>query len=265
MSFTRHLIIGSALLLIGLFVTGAQLFLHAGSTPAVNLAVNLPLAAGEILDPEAAVAAVTPDRGSFITAMKQALSERITLSVAAVDESAVELENNKPTADNEGASTSTKRTVFWCDATVLEAQFAAAWPSRVSVLEREGARVVVNDDAVPAPAAGTVTAPLTLMQFALVPPLRSEPACLTSGYVGVTADGRLIHNNDVILYQTYGANTLVGYAFDGNPIYGSVDGSSLDSCGGQKTANGYQYNLRSGENFILGCFMSEPQQSVLAG
>ena len=267
MRATRNVVIAFVFLFIGLFFTSAHMFINAGSTPAMNLSANLALSEGTEGVAPTAVANEKPSRDSFIAMMKQELNRRIDKIVVPGPTETVEVNDDD---DDENSATNTEekmREIKWCDATVLEAQFAAAWPSGVEVVEREGARLVVTNAEPIVSASGTVPSlPTTLMQFPVRPAPRSEPACLTNGYVGVTEDGRLIHNNDVILYQAYGPDVMIGYAFDGNPIYGAVsDGSVLDSCGGLKTATGYRYNLRSDENFILSCFMSQPQHVQLGG
>ncbi len=264
MRWTRNVIIAFVLLFIGLFFTSAQMYLHAGSTPAMNLSANVAVSEGAGVVPETAIIPQKEGRDSFVAMMKKELARRVDTIV--VPEPVVAETDQEKNDQEDLNNDATNREIIWCDATVLEAQLAANWPKEVSVVEREGARVVVEQKPAIQTASGTVAQPpVTLLQFPVRPVLRTEPSCLTSGYIGVTKDGRLIHNNDVILYKGYAATTLVGYAFDGNPIYGPAENTELDTCGGQTTATGYQYNLRSNENFILGCFMSEPQQPILAG
>jgi hypothetical protein len=265
MRATRNVVIAFVLLFIGLFFTSAHMFINAGSTPATKLSANLSVSEGSEAIPDMAVIPEKEGRDSFVAMMKQELARRVDKIIVPAP---IEISAEGETAEDENAlvDEAENREIIWCDATVLEAQFVASWPKDVQVLEREGARVVLAPSPALDTASGTVTqSPMTLMQFPLRPVSRSEPACLTNGYVGVTPDGRLIHNNDVILYKGYAVTALVGYAFDGNPIYGSSDSTKLDSCGGQNTASGYRYNLRADENFILGCFMSEPQQVQLGG
>ena len=267
MRATRNVVIAFVLLFIGLFFTSAHMFINAGSTPAMNLSANLALSEGTEGVAPTAVANEKPSRDSFVAMMKQELSRRIDKIVVPGPAKTAEVNEND---DGENSATNTeekRREIKWCDATILEAQFAAAWPSGVEVVEREGARLVVTNAEPIVSASGTVPSlPTTLMQFPVRPAPRSEPACLTNGYVGVTEDGRLIHNNDVILYQAYGPDVMIGYPFDGNPIYGAVaDSAKLDGCGGVATPTGYQYHVRPQESFILGCFVSEPQHVLFGG
>jgi len=269
MRWTRNLVVAFAVLFIGLFFTSVQVYLHAGSTPAMNLSASLAVSEGGAIIPETAIIPEKEGRESFIAMMKNELAKRvdkIVVPAPVVVESETEVENNDedvtPSADSDGES----REVAWCDATVLESQIAASWPNEVSIIESEGARLVVASAPALKTASGTTEQPAyTLMQLPIRPALRTEPTCLTNGYIGVNTDGRLIHNNDVILYAVYSESQLVGYAFDGHPIYGTSENQGLDKCGGQNTTSGYRYNLRSDENFILGCFMSEPQPAFLAG
>ena len=266
MRFTRNLVIAFSVLFLGLFYTGVNMFINAGSTPATKLSASVVILESEDSAPIEAIVPEKESRDTFIAKMKKELASRVSEIIVPAPV-VTESENSTETNDSAAESETVVREIVWCDATVLEAQFASSWPNKnVSVVEREGARVVLESLPVET-ASGTVESlPRTLMQFPLSPKLRSEPTCLTNGYVGFTNEGRLIHNNDVVLYKSYSENDLVGYAFDGNPIYGTaLDGSRLDICGGQKTSAGYRYSLRADEKFILGCFVSEPQQTVLGG
>lgn len=259
MSFTRSLVVLSILLFIGLFFTSAHMFLNAGSTPVTPLAANLTLTSGQVIVPEVEEDIQKENRDSFIATMKHELGKRASTIVVPAPVVTEMVDDSDTTEANESHVVQNRK-IVWCDATILESQFLATWPTNVEVVEREGARLVVDTTTVQATASGTIPTPVTFMQFALHPVLRTEPSCLTNNYVGFTEDGRLIHNNDVILYQAYGPDTLIGYAFDGHPIYGLPDdASTLDECAGVETSAGYEYHIRADENFILGCFMSEPQ------
>lgn len=254
-----------AFLFIGLFFTGAQMYLHAGSTPAMNLSANLAALDADTVIPEGAVIPEKENRDSFIAMMKQELIKQVD-TIVVPGPVAMETGEDEVMQEEDSLESVEKREIQWCDATVLESQFVASWPKEVSVVEREGARVVVASIPTDIVASGTPTQQYrTLLQLPLRPVLRTEPVCLTNGYIGVTHDGRLIHNNDVILYQGYGSDAVIGYAFDGNPIYGMDTGTDFDVCGGQSSVGVYHYSIRPGEKFILGCFMSEPQQPALVG
>jgi hypothetical protein len=264
MNHSRNLaIVALGILMLGFFGVGRMLFWEtAGTTPAFVATLALHDSRADI--PESAVVPAEADRDSFIASMREAVKDRLGEFVAPdVSDEVAAINREELTSEVPYGS---EVVVRWCDATVLESQFVATWPtSGVSVIEREGARAVVVEPQVIASASGTpLLVPQTLMQFARVPAPAAEPACLTHGYIGTTPDGRLIHNNDVILYQSSSADTLIGYAFDGNPIYG-VSSAVTDVCGGVVTPSGYRYQLGAERDFILGCFVSEPQQTLIIG
>lgn len=135
-------------------------------------------------------------------------------------------------------------------------------PGPVTFTVVEGARLVTREVAVATTtASGT---PLTTMetQVVLQLPLRSAPLdtadCLPTDVVGIAKDGSLIRNDEVKLYTVFGADTLVGYALDGFPMYGTGSGASLDECGGTSTLGQYRYYLDAKRTHILNCFAGEP-------
>lgn len=149
---------------------------------------------------------------------------------------------------------------------------ARLWPlSGVTVNAAEGMRVVVYTQAAaaapaPVPVVGTSTslvpaAPPAIVKTLLVlsqfPVKATQPTCLDSEIVGVTVDGSLIFNNDVILYRNTAPNTLIGYARDGFPIYGAYAGP-VDECGGYDGPGGYRYVALGGESKFMKCFVGAP-------
>lgn len=217
------------------------------------------------------------DRDSFVAKMREAVLEREsdTESVASFEIISELTEDRLAMADLAEAETnvvlkepeeSAERSVRWCDATVLETRFLASWPKEnVSLVTTEGARVVLATVMIPNASSTPGAQEVTLAQFPLVPPLQVEPTCLLHSYVGVALDGRLIHNSDTLLYHGKSADELIGYAFDGNPIYGTDTEDEFDECGGNLTPTGYRYQLRADEDFILGCFVSQSSQMVDRG
>jgi len=81
--------------------------------------------------------------------------------------------------------------------------------------------------------------------------------CLPYDVVGVATDGSLIRNGEYGLYSVFGAGTLVGYALDGLPIYGT-NNIPTDMCGGTDAGHGYRYYLSSDRPGVLGCFSATP-------
>lgn len=84
-----------------------------------------------------------------------------------------------------------------------------------------------------------------------------SPSCLSSVVVGIAQDGSLIRNNEAGLYGVFGADTLVGYALDGFPIYG-LSGIATDQCGGTIVNGQYQYYLNKERETILNCYSGVP-------
>jgi hypothetical protein len=81
--------------------------------------------------------------------------------------------------------------------------------------------------------------------------------CLPTDVIGIATNGTLIRNNQAAAYGLFGAETLVGYALDGFPIYGRLSSNQLDRCGGRETPLGYQYHIGE-EAEILNCFGAPP-------
>lgn len=96
-----------------------------------------------------------------------------------------------------------------------------------------------------------------LLQLPTQPVNLSQPACIPSDVVGIAQDGSLIRNSESELYGVFGADTLIGYAIDGFPIYGTSD-IQTDACGGIITTEGYRYFISSERDEILGCFRAAP-------
>ena len=129
----------------------------------------------------------------------------------------------------------------------------------------EGARLIYREGAV-APATvnelGETVPGLPIKTVLLQLPLRSFPVsaetCLSSDIIGVALDGSLIRNTEQSLYTIFGADTLLGYALDGFPIYGTNESMKTDSCGGATVAGSYRYYLSTERAGMISCFGGEP-------
>ncbi|MCU0678291.1 MAG: YHYH protein [Candidatus Pacebacteria bacterium] len=92
-------------------------------------------------------------------------------------------------------------------------------------------------------------------------PLRTWPAalgtCIPSDVIGIAMDGSLMRNNELSLYTVFGSDTLVGYALDGFPIYGS-SGVATDMCGGATVGGSYRYVLAPERPGLITCFAATP-------
>lgn len=81
--------------------------------------------------------------------------------------------------------------------------------------------------------------------------------CLPYDVVGIANDGSLIRNNETGMYGVFGADTVIGYALDGFPIYG-ISEIQNDACGGSVVNNQYRYHLSTQRDKIINCFSSPP-------
>ena len=136
----------------------------------------------------------------------------------------------------------------------------AGWnASGLRIIEIEGARIVYRDIATDLAASSTL--PSSTRDVVLQLPVHSLPSgaqnCIATDVIGVAVDGSLIRNNEVSTYKVFGADTLIGYALDGFPIYGTTGGTT-DVCGGKINAGQYRYHISPGRDTIIGCYASLP-------
>ena len=141
-------------------------------------------------------------------------------------------------------------------------------PFGIQIEEVEGARIVykeVQRDVTPDPQAtstdGSVPMVDSYQEILVQLPVRSFPAasksCIATDVIGIANDGSLIRNSEAGVYGIFGSATLVGYALDGFPIYGS-GGGVTDECGGVMGVAGYQYQISSERDTIINCFSGPP-------
>ena len=143
------------------------------------------------------------------------------------------------------------------------AAYTGPWPRQgVTLAVVEGARLVFEDSQ-PDGTMTSTTTPATpsrsvLLQLPAAPVLATTPHCVASDVIGVAQDGSLIRNHEAALYGVFGPETLVGYALDGLPIYGTNDAVVHDACGGALVAGQYGYYLSSNRLEVLHCFSAAP-------
>jgi hypothetical protein len=141
--------------------------------------------------------------------------------------------------------------------------YGGSWiPAGLSIEVVEGARLVTRQrpPSASVSASGTLAlAPdrVVLLQLPIRLSPSATPSCLPSDVVGIATDGSLIRNGEGGLYGVFGAETLIGYALDGFPIYGMHDIRG-DICGGAVVAGQYRYHLSSTRDTILNCFSAPP-------
>ena len=131
-------------------------------------------------------------------------------------------------------------------------QYGGFWDARdLSWVESEGARVLVRGDV------SSSSIPETVLQLPKRFSASSNPSCVGSDVIGVANDGSLIRNDEAPVYRIFNSSTLIGYALDGLPIYGS-GGAALDACGGHTIAGQYRYELSADRDTVINCFAATP-------
>ena len=150
--------------------------------------------------------------------------------------------------------------------------YQGSWnPRAIQTKISEGAIVYYTEETVAMTVASTTGSTIEMirvtelvetpqLQLPLRPVVSSVPHCVTSDVVGIATDGSLIRNNEYSVYSIFGEETLLGYALDGWPIYGSTK-RPLDACGGSFDIEGdYAYYLGGDESrsSIVQCFISSP-------
>ena len=145
--------------------------------------------------------------------------------------------------------------------------YISRWPVLTIQSElREGAHLYYTDTEVSTdtPSATTSTSTTsevvrkTWLQLPQFPQPLPTPSCLPSEMIGVHTNGTLLFNHDAASYRNLDADTLIGYARDGYPIYGRYEGE-LDACGGYQHPTGYRYAVHSTADTFLQCFTASPQ------
>lgn len=158
----------------------------------------------------------------------------------------------------------TDRSVLWCGAPESLDSVVSSWQaSEIDIRTAEGARIVTSGSFDTSADSGEMAIPDVLMQLPMRYSRAAYDSCLTHDIVGIALDGSLIENDDAGRYQGTGATSLIGYALDGFPIYGPTSPETpLDACGGADTGSGYEYHIRSDEDFVLGCFAASPASFI---
>lgn len=200
------------------------------------------------------------DREEKLTAMREKISEsEWSKNLASVVSSLEEEKANENEVPEEEEKDFEAGVINLCSS---YSDYSPAWSTTGLKFEVvEGARIVYRDLSV----SGMATDPsLSDMDREIVMqlPLRSTSAnvtnCLSSAVVGLALDGSLIKNSDYTAYKIFSAETLIGYALDGFPIYGLNTLSVTDQCGGTDEDGQYKYYLSNEREGMIGCFSSEP-------
>lgn len=144
------------------------------------------------------------------------------------------------------------------------------WPlNQVAFATRSGQRTVFTEQVVVttvAPTASgtaatesTETIQVHLLTMPLYPSKLAVAACVPSEVIGVSDRGMLMFNRDMRAYRNVSADTRIGYARDGYPIYGVYEGE-VDACGGYDHPTGYRYTVSATRDYVIGCYVATPQK-----
>jgi len=153
-----------------------------------------------------------------------------------------------------------QRSVQWCDHAPPPVDLSR-WPS--AVVQITDTERVLRSEVTSAVVVGTTTKFVRQAITRVALPIRTVrstfTSCLDSLLIGVTVNGSPLRNDSVYRYLKTSAQTPIGYTRDGFTVFGAVsDEAALDECGGQYVQNKYQYHLRPGEPFIIGCYAGLP-------
>lgn len=204
-----------------------------------------------------------PDYDSRIAELRAKLAKRMTVG----EPSAVAADTTDGSDDSEPdvvvATSTDTATVQTCTG---YQNLVVAWtPQTITRVEREGMRLYI-DGPVAEPMIDSGTSTLAVEPISetvrLQVPMRAWPlpnsSCLPTDVIGVALDGSLIRNDETALYSVFGAETLIGYALDGYPIYGATPNLAVDACGGAMVAGQYRYVVDSERAGVITCFSGVP-------
>lgn len=145
---------------------------------------------------------------------------------------------------------------------------SVAWvPQDTYWQQVEGARILYERPYIESSAFATTSSSsfpvkdIARLQLPIIALPVSNPTCIATDVIGVALDGSLINNAEAKLYSVFGAETVIGYALDGFPIYG-LSTESSDQCGGRIVSGQYRYELSKERTNIINCFAGMPQPLV---
>ena len=135
--------------------------------------------------------------------------------------------------------------------------YQSLWPDAVAMAEREGARLFYQQ-ATDSDRVKQFSPEDVLVQLPVHARPHISPSCLVTDVIGITKNGSLLRNHETDTYKIFPSSTIIGYALDGFPIFGSDESVRVDQCGGATIAGEYGYVLQSGRDTILNCFSGTP-------
>lgn len=205
---------------------------------------------------------VPPDSGMEYVAMvasrdEMSRAERVAEMRSKISQQALISESVEPEVVEEPAievATSSEDLVASAGAIQCPAYrpYAQFWGARdLTLIESEGARVLNRGEV------SSTSIPEVVLRLPIRFAPSGNPSCISSDVIGIANDGSLIRNDEVALYSIFSSDSLVGYALDGFPIYGTGNSAS-DACGGVTTPTGYRYELSTERDTIINCFAAAP-------
>ena len=261
---TRDLVLFVVTLLFLVVAIGFTIVLKQTGTDEVDSRAELTLSAGADVDSVEHTADI--DRSARIAQLREKLAKGE--GVIAYGEPVFESVDTRNATDTRDGTHMSVRSLNQCAVQRPYTNAIATWPttSSVSIVTSEGARIVVAETEVSdgnSSSTDTTTQTRTLLQLPLRPATGAVDSCIDNAVIGVALDGSLIRNDETWRFRGLAAQSIIGYARDGVPIYAAgVDESRLDACGGYDPGTGYRYHLRNDELFVLGCFAAPPQPFI---
>lgn len=224
----------------------------------------------------------TADQASFsadapsVTENRSATIERLRSLIASgasyiqpspsVEDTATSTTKSKPVASSTNMHPSVLLSCGGDDSLGVDAQ----WPTDIDFQIEKNSRRLTHTVKLPntTKASTTVatssvlkTETVTLLSLVAFPNKQSKSVCVPSPIIGVTVGGKLLVNSSR-QYAGFSADSQIGYARDGFPIYGIYEGP-VDACGGYEHPKGYRYSLSSKRDTILNCYFAPPAKFIM--
>lgn len=213
----------------------------------------------EVTDREYGAEVALPEllsREEKLASMRQKIAEGGDISISS-PEPIMDEESTEDGVGEEETETEIEVEISVAQHCVGYKKYSGQWQVSGIMFEvTEGARIVYRENS-PDVVAVSGMQKEVVMQLPLLGLSTTNTNCLKTDVVGIAQDGSLIRNEEAGLYGVFGANTLIGYALDGFPIYG-VSSQVGDRCGGQVVNGQYGYYLSDNRDVILNCFSSTP-------
>jgi hypothetical protein len=204
----------------------------------------------------------TIDRAANLAAMRERLAA-LDLGAAPVSVTEApalpvgESMDTLPDAVTDLQTCTTYSEVAWADMPGVQFRIAEGARLLYRTLAPASAPVITDTPGTSSAPVSEVPAEVVLAQLPVRELPMPSPTCIPHDVVGVALDGSLIRNDETALYSVFGPDTLVGYALDGFPIYGT-SGLPTDDCGGMVVGGTYRYYQSAERKTVLNCYAAVP-------